>query len=74
MAHPCRLKSALVWTTPTGRDLIRLDEGGKDAVVAIGVASEAELRALAAACLEAADQMQAYATDAVVDGALFDAA
>jgi hypothetical protein len=62
-----RLKSALVWTTPLGRDLIRLDEGGKDATVAIGVASQADLRALAAAALEAADQMQAYATDAAID-------
>lgn len=61
-----RLKSALVWQSPKGRDLIRVMEGGNDATVTIGVASEDELRSLAAACIEAADQIHAYANDAAI--------
>jgi hypothetical protein len=52
------LKStALTYRTTKGRELVRLEHGAAAAEVVIGRAGEEELRALAAACIEAADEI-----------------
>jgi hypothetical protein len=58
-----RVTSALTWKTAKGRELIRLDESADAAEVVIGRSSEDELRALAQAALEAADQIAAGRMD-----------
>jgi hypothetical protein len=58
------LKSALTWQTGSGRELVRLDEGANKATVIVSVCDEAELRALAQAALEAADQIAGFKADA----------
>jgi hypothetical protein len=58
------IKSSLLWETATGRAMIRLNEGGKCATVLISESDPAELRELAKAALEAADQIDGFAADA----------
>jgi hypothetical protein len=59
------LKSELVWESEKGnRNLIRLKEGGQIATVIISDASEDELRELAKAAVEAADQIRGFRQDA----------
>lgn len=55
-----RLVSALTWRTTKGRELVRLEEGADAAEVVIGRSGEEELRALADAAIQAADQIAAY--------------
>lgn len=57
------LKSALVWTNPKGRELIRVLEGGDDATIIPMTCNEADLRELAKAANEAADQIRAFRED-----------
>ena len=58
------LKSALVWTTPTGRELLRLVEGSDEAYIVPMTLKEADLRELAKACGEAAEQIAGFKADA----------
>lgn len=58
------LKSALIWTTDRGRELIRLREGAADAAVLVCDCDPATLRELAKAATEAAEQIEAFAADA----------
>lgn len=55
-----RLTSALTWRTAKGRELARLEEGAEQAEVIASKCSEEDLRALAQACIEAADQIKSY--------------
>jgi hypothetical protein len=57
------LKSALVWTTPKGRELLRLIEGGSEASIIPMTCNEADLRELAKAASEAADQIASFRSD-----------
>lgn len=53
-----KLTAALTWRTTKGRELVRLDEGANAAEVVAARCTEDELRALAQACLAAADQIR----------------
>jgi hypothetical protein len=56
------LRSALIWTTSKGRELLRLVEGG-NAVTIPMTCNEADLRELAKAAGEAADQLASFQGD-----------
>lgn len=55
--------TAVNWHTTKGRELLRLVTGAEQAEVIAAKCGEADLRALAAACLEAADQIAASRTE-----------
>ncbi len=50
--------TAVNWQTPAGRELLRLVAGADQAEIIPAKCGEADLRALAAACLEAADAIR----------------
>lgn len=60
MSQLTRVRSALTWTTVKNRELIRVDEGAAQASVLACTCGADDLRALAAACLEAAEQIDAF--------------
>jgi hypothetical protein len=57
------LKSALIWTTSNGRELLRLVEGGNEVTIIPLTFNESDLRELAKAAAEAADQLASYRSD-----------
>ena len=57
------LKSALIWTTAKGRELLRLVEGGNEVAIIPMTCNEADLRELAKAAAEAADQLASFRSD-----------
>jgi hypothetical protein len=57
------LKSALIWTTSKGRELLRLVEGGNEVTIIPMTCNEADLREMAKAAAEAADQLASFRSD-----------